>query len=149
MPCTRNSIRIGFAATQIETRKAIVATIAQLPELGISRSRCGDIEIALAEVVNNVVEHACAGLPDACACITCLIAGDTLIVEVIDTGRPIPDNRLPLGLRTDLSGPIVDLPEGGFGWFLIRQIVANVTYERTDNHNCLILEFGPETSKLP
>ncbi|MFT4959369.1 MAG: serine/threonine-protein kinase RsbW [Paracoccaceae bacterium] len=144
MPSRQNSISIGFAATQIEARRAIVLTMAQLPDLGISQSRCSDIEIALAEVVNNVVEHAFDGLPDATGHITCLIEADTLTIEVSDTGRPIPDNQLPTGSRADLSGPMADLPEGGFGWFLIRQIATTVTYERTNGQNRLILEFRSE-----
>lgn len=147
--CTPHSISIGFAATQIGARKAIIATISRLPRLGISQSRCGEIEIALAEVVNNVVEHACAGLPDAKGRITCLTGGETLIVEVSDTGRAMPERRLPTGSRADLSGPMADLPEGGFGWFLIRQISENVTYERRDGQNRLILEFRSEKSGPP
>ena len=98
----------------------------------------------MAEGVNNVVEHACAGLPNATGRITCLNRGDTLTVEISDTGRPMPENRLPTGSRADLSGPMADLPEGGFGWFLIRQIATHVSYIRTDGQNHLILKFRPE-----
>lgn len=141
VPRNQNSINTCFAATQIAARQAIVATIARLPDLGISDSRCGDIEIALAEAINNVVEHACANLPDASGCITCLIYGDTLIVEIYDTGRALPDSRPPTGTGANLAVPVPELPEGGFGWSLIHRITANVAYERTGNLNCLRLEF--------
>ncbi len=144
VPRSQNSISIGFAAKQIEARLAIVATISQLPNLGISQSQCGDIEIALAEAVNNVVEHACADLPDASGRITCLIKGDFLTIEISDTGRPLPELRLPTGSKADLSVPLADLPEGGFGWFLICQTASNVSYDRINGQNRLILEFQTE-----
>ena len=141
VPGNQNSINIGFAATQIAARQAIVATIARLTDFGISQSRCGDIEIALAEAVNNVVEHAFEDLPDATGRITCLTRGDTLIVEINDTGRILPNSRLPVAKVANLEGPLSELPEGGFGWSLIRKIAENVTYERTGNQNRLVLEF--------
>lgn len=149
MTGNQNLISVRFATTQSAARQAIVATIAGLSDFGISQSRCGDIEIALAEAVNNVVEHACVGLPNARGCISCLIKGDLMIVEITDTGRTYPDARLPPGNEADLSGPISDLPEGGFGWFLIHNIAVNVNYERTDNQNRLILEFRIGETTLP
>lgn len=144
VPSSQNLISIGFAAKQIKARLAIIATIAQLPNLGISRSQCRDIEIALAEAVNNVVEHACADMPGANGHITCLIKGGFLIIEISDTGRPMPEFSLPTVSKADLSVPMADLPEGGFGWFLIRQIVADVRYERTNGQNRLTLKFRTE-----
>lgn len=141
MPCTQYSFYFGFDATEIAARQTLIATIARLSDIGLSKSRCEDIEIALGEAVNNVVEHACAGMPGARARLTCRFRGDVLLVEIRDTGRPMPENCLPSGAQVDLSGPIEDLPEGGFGWFLIRQIATNIGYTRKGRHNCLTLEF--------
>jgi serine/threonine-protein kinase RsbW len=150
LPSPQNSITIKFAAEQIAAQQAIITTIAQLPRLGISQPQCCDVEIALAEAVNNVVEHACSDLADASACITCAINDGSLNIEISDTGRPLPELRLPAGSKADLSGPLEDLPEGGFGWFLIRQIAAHVHYERVNGRNRLILEFRTEEkSELP
>jgi serine/threonine-protein kinase RsbW len=150
VPNSQNTIRIGFAAQQIAARQAIIATVSRLQKSGVSPAQCGDIEIALAEAVNNVVEHACVGLPGASGCITCQVNDHILIIEISDTGRALPELRLPSGSRTDLSVPLAELPEGGFGWFLIRQVAANVSYKRLDGQNRLRLEFLTDrTSALP
>ena len=114
------------------------------PILGISQSQCRDVEIVLVEAVNNVVEHACADLSDASGRITCLTKGDSLVIEISDTGRPMPEFRLPPRSKADLSVPLANLPEGGFGWSLIREITSNVSYERINGQNRLILEFRAE-----
>jgi serine/threonine-protein kinase RsbW len=149
VPNSQNTISIGFAAQQIAARQAIIETVARLQKLGVSPTQCGDIEIALAEAVNNVVEHACADLPGANGFITCQFNDHILIIEISDTGRALPELRLPTGSRTDLSVPLAELPEGGFGWFLIRQIAANVSYERFDGQNRLTLEFITDRKTAP
>lgn len=144
MPNTLHPFTIKFATNQIEARHSIVAVISHLLELGVFADRCGDIEIALAEVVNNVVEHSCENLPRAKAWLTCWVKDNALFVKVSDPGRAMPVDGLPTGSRVDLSGPMAELPEGGFGWFLIRQIATTVTYDRQDGRNCLTLEFITE-----
>lgn len=125
-------------------RHLIAVVMGQLPGLGFCADRCGDIEIALVEAVNNVVEHACRDIQGAEAWVSCWMKGETLIVKIGDTGRAMPADGPPSGSHRDLSGPVADLPEGGFGWFLIRQIATRVVYVRENGRNCLTLEFGPE-----
>ena len=133
---------VPLEATEIGARQAIVRIITHLSECGIPKPVYGDIEIALAEAVNNTVEHACAGLPEASGRITCQIKQHAVVIEISDNGRPLPAHSLPKGAPADISGSIADLPEGGFGWFLIRQITTGLTYSREHGRNRLILEFG-------
>ena len=144
MPGFHLPFTIKFETTQVAARQSINAVIGRLLGFGISVDRCGDIEIVLTEAVNNVVEHACHNILEPEAWISCWIKDKALIVEVIDTGRPMPIEGLPTGSRKDLSVPIADLPEGGFGWLLIRQIAETVVYDRKEGRNILSLEFGPE-----
>ena len=63
--------------------------------------------------------------------------GDTPFL-IVDEGLVMPDGQLPKGRR--LGGPGValeDLPEGGFGWHLIRSLCADLTYSRVDRQNRL------------
>ena len=59
-----------------------------------------------------------------------------LKVSVYDQGLPMPDEHLPKGeLAPLIDGE--DLPEGGFGWFLIRTLTLDLEYERDGSFNKL------------
>jgi serine/threonine-protein kinase RsbW len=48
----------------------------------------------------------------------------------------MPNLQLPQGAPADLSD-LDDLPEGGFGWFLIRAMTSDLVYHRTGGQNCV------------
>ena len=92
-------------------------------------------EIVLAEVLNNVVEHAYARHSGD---ITLVLRGTGrgLACELTDRGAAMPGLTLPVGAFQDL-GEVEDLPEGGFGWYLIRTLVEDLRYERRGDENHL------------
>lgn len=94
----------------------------------------GTAEIVLAEVLNNIVEHAQA--PKA-GDIEVLLSHTTqgLACTVIDRGLRMPGGRLPEGVPASLSVPTGDLPEGGFGWHLIRLLATDLAYRRHGDRN--------------
>ncbi len=95
----------------------------------------GSVEIVLAEVLNNVVEHAFARYPGTID--LSLTAHDTfLFVRVVDSGLPMPGGEPPGG-KLSPATEIQDLPEGGFGWFLIRSLTQEMTYLREGDRNTL------------
>ena len=106
-------------------------------------SRC-NAEIVLAEVMNNIVEHAFATqsgeidlvLEHRHGRLQCLVS---------DTGSAMPDLTLPKGSFQPL-GPIEDLPEGGFGWFLIRSLTEGLEYQRIGGVNQLSFALIQEQS---
>ena len=104
----------------------------------------GTAEIVLAEVLNNIVEHAYA---DQAGNITLrLVRHDgALHCTVSDTGAPMPGLCLPEGQFQPLKD-LADLPEGGFGWFLIRSLVTELTYQRIDGENRLSFILPDEQS---
>ena len=51
----------------------------------------------------------------------------------------MPGGTPPAGTLPDLGVEVQDMPEGGFGWFLIRSLVDEMTYERCNTGNCLML----------
>ena len=75
-----------------------------------------------------VVEHAYREGPGPIrVCVDHL--APVLKVSVYDQGLPMPDEQLPKGeLAPLIDGE--DLPEGGFGWFLIRTLTLDLAYER-------------------
>ena len=88
----------------------------------------GTVEILLAEVLNNVVEHAYSAYSgDIQVSIT---QGEGyLFLRLVDQGLPMPGGDAPGGKLSDI-GEFQDLPEGGFGWFLIRSLSRDLTYTR-------------------
>lgn len=101
-------------------------------------------EIVLAEVLNNIVEHAYARHPGTIT-LTLRCTGAGLACLLKDRGAAMPGLALPVGEFQDL-GTVEDLPEGGFGWFLIRSLVEDLSYERRGGENRLSFLLVDEQS---
>jgi anti-sigma regulatory factor (Ser/Thr protein kinase) len=95
-------------------------------------------ELVLAEVLNNIVEHAYADEPGDIRISVCASSG-ALRVTVVDRGRAMPGGTLPEGRLAPLGA---ELPEGGFGWYLIRTLARDVDYRRIGGRNELVLPSG-------
>ncbi|WP_456387436.1 ATP-binding protein [Profundibacter sp.] len=131
-------------------RKTLVDTIAALRFLDFSSEEYGTIEMVLAEIMNNIVEHAYANDPDGMIELEILPANNGLKCILRDDGQPMPDGNVPMGcLPSQNVGPdfaVDDLPEGGFGWFLIRDLTRDLQYTRADGKNVLTFRIatGPQ-----
>lgn len=100
-------------------------------------------QIVLAEVLNNIVEHAYAQYPGTIE--LCIAVGsDALDLSITDQGLPLPLAGLPEG-NDPMEDPGEDLPEGGFGWFLIRTLAEGLNYERTEGANRLRFRIKADT----
>jgi serine/threonine-protein kinase RsbW len=116
----------GFAATDQDTRAALATIMARLRQIGVTDEQAGGVEIALAEVVNNILEHAYSGVEPGRILLRAISAQGLLQLLLVDWGAPLPDE---------------ELPEGGFGWFLIRTLARDVRYRRANGRNHLRLTF--------
>ncbi len=96
----------------------------------------GTVLIVLGEVMNNSVEHACRSEGGRIAVAYALREG-RLDLAVCDNGGPMPDGLMPKGAAVDVDVDLAEMPEGGFGWFLIRQLVRDLEYRRNDGWNRL------------
>lgn len=103
-----------FDATELAARDGIAAVMKQLAAQGLSGRMAGDVELALAEVVNNVVEHGYAGIPGGEVHVDSELSDGWLELRVSDTGRPLPGGHLPPVRATDLNRLRTELPEGGW-----------------------------------
>lgn len=102
---------------------------------GLTEESRGTAEIVLAEALNNVVEHAYARYPGKIE-VVMRRRDPELLFDIRDDGLPMPGAEPPLGhLREVLE--IDDLPEGGFGWFLIRSLAHGLAYRRLNDRNLL------------
>lgn len=136
----RDSFSVCFCATEAEARAQVCTLADRLRQAGLGPDRAGEVEVALAEAVNNIVEHAYVGAPGPVR-LGCDLVGHSLYVRICDRGRPLPDGRVPAGLAANVAAPRADLPEGGFGWFLIRAFASDIRYERGRGCNHLSLRF--------
>lgn len=136
-------LQLIFPGDQKEVRGALKKAMVFLRSLDFGQDECGPVELVLAEAINNVTKHAYAG--KAYGVIELMIDqdGDTLNFAILDDGLPMPDGTAPSGHGHDLDCETAELPEGGFGWFLIRELTFNLIYFRSGNRNRLEFSMYP------
>ena len=135
--------RIHVNSGKLAAREALSAFIGNLAPLDLDIEEVGTIELILAEVVNNIVEHAYPyGCSDGPIAIDCTQIATGLRVQVRDHGKSMPDGQPPIGMVSPLDVGLNDMPEGGFGWFLIRHLAKDVTYTRENGENTLRLRLA-------
>lgn len=122
-------------ADPLAVRHSLAAMFAQEPLTCISEDMRSTAEIVIAEALNNIVEHAYAD--QAGTIVVSLDLGDDgLECAFTDQGAPMPNNTLPKGKLQNLDD-VADLPEGGFGWYLIRALAQDLQYSRAQDQNFL------------
>jgi serine/threonine-protein kinase RsbW len=94
-------------------------------------------ELVLAEVLNNVVEHAYGGAGGPIH-LTLRQCHDCLSFRVADAGQPYPARGLPSGTVS----AVAVAQEGGFGWGLIRALATGVAYRRVGQMNVLVFRVA-------
>lgn len=103
----------------------------------------GAVELVLAEAVNNIVEHAYSnGRSKGAINLHCQLRRDGLHFEITDNGLPMPGGCTPLGRAVNVNVDPMNMPEGGYGWFLIQDLAKDVTYCRRGRVNHLSLRMA-------
>lgn len=125
-------VRFTLQADARSVRDGLRRALAAEPLLSLSGEDRGNAEIVLAEVLNNVVEHA---HPSGSGPILLVLSsGEGLLhCRIEDEGVAMPGGGLPAGHPPNPA----DLPEGRFGWHLIRRICHGLRYERSGGGNRL------------
>ena len=131
------TLHLVFAADPDAVRDGLARMMAGPPLSGLSNDDRGTAQVVLAEVLNNIAEHAYVGGAGTVAVtLVPVVAG--LDCLVVDQGVAMPGNQLPAGkLIAGPETPVADLPEGGFGWHLIRALTRDLAYARIDDCNRL------------
>lgn len=127
-------------ATALDVRRVLGDLRTHLRAGDIREDDCGDIELALAEVLNNIVEHAYAVSGPGTITVVLWVGPDRIICEVRDQGAAMPDLQSPIAFAPNATSP-KSLPEGGFGWSLIHALSLRLVYLRDGAVNRLILDF--------
>lgn len=101
----------------------------------------GDVTLVLAEALNNVIEHAYGTETSGDIQIKGTLRALTLSLQIVDKGKPFdgpPDEVVLNTEKYDLS----DMPDGGFGWFLIKSLTEDVHFSHDGDKNKLTLVIG-------
>ena len=131
----QQSAKVTIPGDQMAVRNGLRALFDTILLRSLSENGRGTVEIVLAEALNNIVEHAYAS-QDGEIEITLQLRQNELVCKISDTGLPMPDEKLPAGILAPLK-PAADLPEGGFGWHLIRSLSKDLDYRRENGRNQL------------
>jgi serine/threonine-protein kinase RsbW len=136
--CTRpdSTFRLRTSATPDAVRQALDLARGFLISCPTRPDRSA-VEIVLAEILNNVAEHAYAGRAPGHARIVLLVRDGAVDGRVSDDGLPMPGLSLPDPSGIDDDTELANLPEGGYGWFLIRTLAEFVDYRRARERNIL------------
>lgn len=100
----------------------------------VDRDATFTVDLALEEIVSNVMKHAHGGADSDQISVRIDVGQDRIILSVEDSGPPFNPLELP---EPDLDVPVDQRPIGGLGVFLVRKTVDHMEYERKGNRNVL------------
>ena len=100
-----------------------------------------DLNLALDEIVSNVVKHAYPEGGEHLFSLHISLSDDEFVARVEDDGVEFNPMEHP---APDLDAPLEERKEGGLGIFLVRQIMTSVDYQRMMGTNIVTLR-----KKLP
>lgn len=95
-----------------------------------------DVQLCVVESVNNVIEHSYANQANDLVEIVVNLYSDGLVIEIKDTGVPMDTSLLKFVTSPDITRK---LPEGGWGLYIIKSRMDEVTYQTCDQTNILRL----------
>lgn len=127
--------RITIDSEPLAVREALATLFDSLLLRSLPTEERASAEIVLAEVLNNIVEHAYRDNRGEIE-LSLEVSRGRLTCQVTDCGHPMPDGQLPPAIEHKLDGE-TPLPEGGFGWSMIRALAQDLEYCHSDGVNRL------------
>lgn len=125
-----------FSAEPHAVRCALRAAVARFAPQ-ISADEAGVLELVLAEVMNNIVEHSYAGGGEGTISLAIVRDWRGLSCSLSDDGVPLPEGCLAPPKLPETEVSTEHLPEGGFGWYLIHDLTRGLGYRRVAGRNLL------------
>ena len=140
-PAIRRAVIGGVSSDQ--TARVLLGELGMwMRALGVDALTRGNVEIAVAEALNNIVEHAYDGRAGQPVSLQLELYPQYLDLTLCDRGRQMPGEWPPRLVTPDVTGPRPMLPEGGFGWVLIHSLSRAVRYDRVSGENRLWIRFA-------
>ena len=135
LPAPEPAFARTIEARPMEVRAVLRAAVARFARR-IGEEDAGALELALAEVLNNVVEHGYGGRPAGLVRVIIGRGPGGLNCRIEDAGSPVPEDLLVSPENEEY--PFLDgdpIPEGGFGWKLIHSLVTDIRYRSEGGYN--------------
>ncbi len=120
-------------------------------KLEFDKQTLNQLHVAVEEVLVNIINYAYEKQPGEVE-IGYDLDANQLTMRISDKGLPFNPLDLP---APDINLPIEERPIGGLGIFMMREIMDEVSYERENNRNSLILvkkkgkNISPLTKMIP
>lgn len=94
------------------------------------------LNVALDELLANALSHGRTGLDPASVTVEVTLDQERVTVTITDDGTPFD----PFGLDApDTTLSVEERPIGGLGIHLVGQLMDEVSYQRRDDHNVVVL----------
>lgn len=106
-------------------------------ELSLSAETTMNINLALEEAVANIIMYAYPSEEQHSILLKVTATEKQLIFLLTDKGASFDPTQVD---DVDITLPIEERPVGGLGIFLIRSIMNEISYQRIDNENQLIMK---------
>lgn len=106
-------------------------------ENSLSDKSVFDINLALEEVVNNIISYAYTDKNEHSITIRLELEGQELMLKVEDDGTPF--NPLAVA-EPDIGKPLEEREPGGLGLFFVRKLTDELEYKREHDRNVLIMK---------
>lgn len=126
-----------FLSGDRATRHTLAVLTQKLCERGVHAQDIENLELLLAEVLNNLSEHGYRGGQGPID-LSLFLHDDGIHCRIADQGRPIPAELIDSPALPHDQQPMA-LPEGGWGWFIINAMATNIGYEHAKRWNVLTM----------
>ncbi len=132
-------VEFSVPATLEDVARATARVRELLPEW-MGEDERNTVELGVAEALTNIVEHGFGGKGGQPIRLRMTDRPGALVIDLWDSGRPIPDGLLEQADETTFQYDTTDmaqLPEGGLGLALIKTAFHEVRYRRRQGLNRL------------
>ena len=129
----RQNLRV--AATHSGIRQGVEAFNRFRSDCGLPDDAVWQVQVALDEMLVNVVSHAYADAVDGVLDLVFSFAGGELEIAVVDDGPAFDPLTLP---PPDVDVPLEDRRPGGLGVYFVRSPMDRVAYTRRDGRNWFV-----------
>lgn len=144
------TFRVHFGSSRNQTRLLgrLMTLIGE--HLELDAELCFELEIAVVEAVNNAIIHACGDDPGQQLELEISCRPEAITITLSDRGRCVDQLPEPVQPVTDET-TVEDLPESGFGLYLIHQVMDSVEYCSRLGVNTLTMQknLSPSADERP
>ncbi|WP_323783939.1 ATP-binding protein [Thalassovita sp.] len=135
------TIAFSFDGSAIGVRQALTRLMRDLQARSFNKVDRDNVELVLAEALNNIVEHGYRGGKNGKIDLCCTLRPEGVDIVVMDCGAAVPEAVLLPRAAPDPQTRMHDLPEGGWGWSMIHKLTGKLKYSREGDCNRLELHL--------